>query len=110
MCRRACSRHQKSGSEASSRDKHRLARSRRLQPSAKQSRGKPEHRDGDGKDIAHLFQIPRRAVRALQRQQRILEDTECVDLADGQMNGECSGRHKPPAETGTGNRDFTIKK
>jgi hypothetical protein len=26
------------------------------------------------------------------------------------MNGECGGRDKPAAETGTGNRDFTIKK
>jgi len=76
MRRRARSRDQKSGPEAGSRDKHRLARSRRLQPSAKQSGGKPKHRDGDGKNIADLFQIPRRAVRALERQERILEDAE----------------------------------
>src|SRR5580704_5351787 len=105
MCRYACGRHQKTAPEASSCDKHRLTWSRCLQPSAKQSRGKPEHCDGDGEDIAHLFQIPRCAVSALERQQRILEDTERVDLADGQMDGKCSGRHQPPAETGMGNRD-----
>ena len=56
--------------------------------------------DGDGEDVADLFQVPGRAVGGVESEERVLKDGEGVDLTNGKVNGKCSGWDEPAAISG----------
>ncbi len=96
--------------EAYGRVEHGAARSGLLQPCSEERGRETQDGDGDGEDVTDLFQVPRRAVGAMQRKQGVLEDGEGVDLADRKMDGKGSRGNQPAAVSGWSNRAVTIKK
>ena len=61
-------------------------------------------RDRDREDVTNFFQVPRRAIRAMQGQQRVFEYREGIDLADPEMDGEGCSWNQPAAISCGGSR------
>ncbi len=86
---------EEAGSEAEGGVEHGAARAGSFKPRSEERGGDAEEGDGDGEDVADVFEVPCGAVAAVQGEERVLEDGEGVDLADGEMDGEGGGRDEP---------------
>ena len=90
-------RDEEAATEADCGVEHGAARTGSFEPRAEECGGDAEEGDGDGEDVADLFEVPGGAIGCVEGEQRILEDGEGVDLADGEMDGECGRRDEPAA-------------
>ena len=92
---------------------HRLARAAAFHPLPKHSRRDAEQRECDRVGHADIGFAPVTGDGSGDPKgfgQRLLEDTEAIDLPDAHVDRDGRGRDKPPVETRSGDSGSAIKK
>ncbi len=100
----------KPAAEADGGVEHGAARAGPFEPRAEERGGDAEEGDGDGEDVADLFEVPGGAVGGVEGEEGVFEDGEGVDLADGEMDGEGGGRDEPAAVSGRSDGTVPVEK